>query len=147
MAENSRGLAAMLGLQKRRKSLPSLGTRELAVMEVLWGTESETTAQQVLDNMPAGTIGLSTIQSTLERLYRKKLVSRHKLGRAYAYAARCRRQDLISQLLQDITRDIAGGDMQPVISGFISYLEDAPGDTDDTLEVALRRHRQSASDD
>lgn len=146
MAGHSRGLAAMLGLQKRRQPTPNLGARELAVMEVLWGADRETSAQEVLGDMPAGDIGLSTVQSTLERLYRKQLVCRTKHSRAYLYRASYSRQELISHLLQDITREIAGGDMQPVISGFITYLEEAPDGADEALQAALRQHRETSGD-
>ena len=146
MEKSSRGLAAMLGLQKRRRRAPRLGARELALMEVLWNAARETTAQEVLEGMPAGDIGLSTVQSTLERLHRKQLVSRKKLSRAYLYRARFTRQELISHLLLDITREIAGGDMQPVISGFITYLEEAPGGVDGALQAALQQHSEASGD-
>lgn len=146
MEKSSRGLVAMLGLQRRRRPAPQLGARELALMEVLWDSNRDCTAQEVLGNLPAGDIGLSTVQSTLERLCRKQLVSRKKLSRAYLYRARYTRQALISHLLMDITREIAGGDMQPVISGFITYLEEAPGGADDTLQAALRQHREASGD-
>lgn len=68
-------------------------------------------------------IGLSTVQSTLERLHRKKLLMRIKKARAYYYQPEVSRNEIVSSLLHDITTEIAGGDLAPVVSGFINYLE------------------------
>lgn len=106
-----------------RQRTPSLGDRELAVLDVLW-SDSPLTAQQVLDAMPDPDISLSTIQSTLERLYRKSVLSRQKQGRAFLYAPLMDRQALISSLLRDIADDLAGGELAPMVSGFIDFLGD-----------------------
>lgn len=74
--------------------------------------------------MPDPDISLSTIQSTLERLYRKSVLSRQKQGRAFLYAPLMDRQALISSLLRDIADDLAGGELAPMVSGFIDFLGD-----------------------
>jgi predicted transcriptional regulator len=106
-----------------RQRTPSLGERELAVLAVLW-SDSPLTAQQVLDAMPDPDISLSTIQSTLERLHRKNVLSRQKQGRAFLYAPLMDRHALISSLLRDIADDLAGGELAPMVSGFIDFLGD-----------------------
>lgn len=121
MKTGNRGLLSRLGLDQRRARSPDLGARELAVMERLWRQAGQS-AQQVLADLEDCDIGLSTVQSTLERLHRKGLVAREKSARAFHYRALRSRQDIINALLQDITQDIAGGDRQPVISSFVSYL-------------------------
>ena len=108
-----------------KSGTPALGERELSALEILWSTQP-LSAQQVLEKIPAAGIGLSTMQSTLERLHRKQLVARTKQGRAYIYRPLIRREDIISSLLDDISREIAGGDMAAMISGFMTYMgEDA----------------------
>jgi len=102
-----------------------LGERELAVLGVLW-LERTQTAQQIIDRMDAWNISLSTVQSTLERLHRKGLVARSKQARAYVYEPQISRSEIISSLLHDMTEEIAGGDMAPVVSGFIDYLGGDP---------------------
>ncbi len=121
MKTGNRGLLSRLGLDRRRARSPELGARELAIMEHLW-RRADLSAQQILADLEDCNIGLSTVQSTLERLHRKGLVAREKSARAFHYRALSSRQDIINALLQDITRDIAGGDRQPVISCFVSYL-------------------------
>ncbi|WP_157976678.1 BlaI/MecI/CopY family transcriptional regulator [Parahaliea mediterranea] len=114
----------------RNSRTPALGERELAVMHALWQAESHASApeaamlsaQQVLERMAGEPLALSTIQSTLERLCRKALVARQKQARAYLYRPLLARQDLISSMLHDISQDIAGGDVAPMVSGFMDYL-------------------------
>lgn len=118
-----RAIPSWLGLLKKTSKTPALGERELSVLEVLWSGDS-LSAQQVLDGIPAAAISLSTVQSTLERLYRKKLVSRTKTIRTYFYTPLITREAIISSLLSDISREIAGGDMAPMISGFKAFMSE-----------------------
>lgn len=122
MAHNT-GIIGWLNIKRSKSLTPSLGTRELAVLELLW-QERSLSAQQLLDRLvKSEDIGLSTVQSTLERLHRKKLLKRIKKARAYYYQPEVSRNDIVSSLLHDITAEIAGGDLAPVVSGFINYLE------------------------
>ncbi len=106
---------------RQGQPLPDLGERELLVLEVLWEC-GEATAQGVQRRMPGAGISLSTVQSTLERLYRKRLVERAKRGRAYRYQAMVSRPQLISALLRDMAEQVASGDPAAMISGFLDYV-------------------------
>lgn len=119
-----KGLNDLLSSRRAQGRTPSLGRRELAVLESLWDNGAQS-AQSVRDGMRSNPIGLSTVQSTLERLHRKRLVRRTKRGRAYVYAARLERSELIRGLLHDIAAELAGGDPAPMISGFMDYLADS----------------------
>jgi predicted transcriptional regulator len=101
--------------------MPALGERELEVLEVLW-TKGQRSAQEVRDALPGGAVSLSTVQSTLERLHRKELLVREKAGRAYRYRARITRSQLIGGLLRDLAGDVAGGEIAPMLSGFLDYV-------------------------
>ncbi|MFV0476716.1 MAG: BlaI/MecI/CopY family transcriptional regulator [Parahaliea sp.] len=140
MAEHSRVLKNWFGARRSRAKTPVLGERELAVLDVLW-QEGEQTAQQILQHMQNWNISLSTVQSTLERLHRKGLLVRTKAVRAYHYQAHISRSEIISSLLHDMTQEIAGGDMAPVVSGFIDYLGSEP-----TVASELSRLIDKAAD-
>jgi predicted transcriptional regulator len=107
--------------RRRRTRTPVLGERELAILDVLW-RHGRLSAQQIGARLPGSAISLSTVQSTLERLHRKGLVARSKSSRAYHYRPQVTREQIISSLLHDITEQLAGGDMAPVVSGFIAYI-------------------------
>jgi|TARA_R100000005_G_scaffold92923_2_gene67305 predicted transcriptional regulator len=143
MTEQKRSLLHRLGIHPRRA--PHLGERELAVMNLLWRGQS-LSATQLLDAMPTADIGLSTVQSTLERLYRKGLVSREKEARAFVYRHSIEREELIRALLRDITQDIAGGDLLPVISGFARYVAEDDTATASAIAALLTREGKAADE-
>ena len=107
---------------RKMQRMPNLGGRELEVMKILWG-EGQLSAQQVLKRSTDNTLSLSTMQSTLERLHRKALLHRQKSGRHYIYDAALSRSAFISHLLRDIAETIGDGDMAPMVSGFISFID------------------------
>ena len=106
-------LTRWLKLPGVRSRTPSLGKRELAILEVLW-QQGSLSAQQV-HSFLLEDITLSTVQSTLERLHRKDLLQRHKESRAFFYTAVMHKTDLISNLLHDIAADLSAGDMAPIV--------------------------------
>jgi predicted transcriptional regulator len=130
----------------RQQRMPELGTREVEILECLW-EEQEASAQQVTDRLGKGAdagISLSTVQSTLERLTRKQLVTRSKKGRAYLYRSAMQRQQLIGGLLRDLADDLAGGRMAPMISGFLDYVaEEDPALESQLAELIKKRAKKS----
>ena len=128
-------LTRWLKLPSVRPRTPSLGKRELAILEVLW-QQGSLSAQQV-HSFLLEDITLSTVQSTLERLHRKDLLQRHKESRAFFYTAVMHKTDLISNLLHDIAADLSAGDMAPMVSGFMDYLADVAPAMGNRLHQAL----------
>ncbi len=116
-------LASLLGKGLKKTRLPELGNRELDVLEILWRNEAMT-SQATLMQLRGEAISLSTVQSTLERLHRKGMVSRNKAGRSYVYRAKLSRENIISRLMHDIADSFADGDAAPMVSGFLDYLGD-----------------------
>jgi predicted transcriptional regulator len=113
-------LSTWLGAATSRR-VPDLGEREMDVLDVLWA-RGDSSAQEVRDSLPGKSVSLSTVQSTLERLHRKALLEREKLGRAYRYRTQLTRAQLIGGLLRDLAEDVAGGDVVPMLSGFLDYV-------------------------
>jgi BlaI family penicillinase repressor len=91
------------------------------VLEQLWQSGS-LSAAQVMASMGDQCVTLSTVQSTLERLHRKGIISRSKRGRSFQYAPRVSRSELIGRLLLDMAADLGRGDSALVISGFAEFL-------------------------
>lgn len=109
--------------------MPAIGTRELDVLEVLWQEEpcnlSAITVQSKLSadcSFPYKAITVNTVQSTLERLVKKKLLGRTKISRAFYYYPIVPKQELIGGLIRDIAKDMSDGDMNLMISGFIDFV-------------------------
>ena len=105
----------------RNQPLPSLGARELDVIKCSW-QYGEQSAQQMLIHFQQEDLSLSTLQSTLERLYRKGLLSRKKCGRQYFYTSVMSQSEMITRMLEDIASQISDGDMAPMLSGIMDFV-------------------------
>lgn len=108
-------------------------------MKILWRC-GQFSAQQVLAEIRDQHISLSTMQSTLERLTRKQLVTRKKSGRYYLYTAALSQSGMIGQLLGEISEQIGDGEMAPMISGFMSFVDqEAPGLLSDQIREVMQQ--------
>lgn len=114
--------------------MPALGHRELEALEHLW-KEGSLTALGLRERVGCAEVSVNTIQSTLERLHRKGLVDRKREGRAYHYLPTLTRADIVSRTLHDLARDVAGGDLAPIISGFVGFM----ANDDPEIEKRLMR--------
>lgn len=124
----------------RTARMPDIGARELAVLDLLWD-RGPMLAQDVCGRMSGPPVSLSTIQSTLERLNRKNLVTRSKSGRAYQYAAVLNRSQLIAAMLKDLADEVARGDLAPMVSGFMEYVATQSPDSEAELSIELQQRK------
>lgn len=129
----------------KQQRMPSLGSRELDVLEVLWQNQGQSlSALDVLSNLPkvdqsiADCISINTVQSTLERLVKKQLLKRVKNGRAFYYRTSVPKQELIGGLISDIAKDMTQGDMGLMISGFMDFVAHEDPDLSAKLSRALQ---------
>ena len=129
MKHLTKGIGYLLGHQRSNRHVPALGAREIDVLKILWRTGA-LSVQQVLELTQDKAITLSTLQSTLERLYRKQLVSREKQGRFYVYQASVNQNTIISSLLKDIALQISDGDLAPMVSGFMDFMHQEASEED-----------------
>lgn len=104
-------------------TLPQLGELELILLKALWD-KSNQSAHNLTQGLPAAnSCSLSTVQSTLERLYRKALVQREKQGHAYVYCARLGRSELLGKLLGGVIRQLHTGSLEPILSSFVDFAD------------------------
>ncbi|HZT74502.1 MAG TPA: BlaI/MecI/CopY family transcriptional regulator [Terriglobales bacterium] len=76
-----------LGGSKRPRAL---GALEAQVMEVLWA-QGEANVREVAQRL-ARPLAYTTVMTTLDRLYKKGLLERHKRDRAFQYLPRMSRE-------------------------------------------------------
>lgn len=122
-----------------------LGELEKIVLQYLWN-KKEADAKQV-HSVLGVTRGnsLNTIQSTLDRLFKKELLSRSKQGHAYCYRAKVDRESLIAQLITNVTSDFVKDGENSLIAAFSSassQLDDAQLDTLESLIEEQRKLRK-----
>lgn len=102
---------------------PRLGTLEMAVLEFLWqaGEADVRSAHGAVGTMRR--VSSNTIQSTLERLYRKGLLSREKSGHAYLYRPQVTRADLVSRYIGEVIETFSSGREAPLLAAFVDLVD------------------------
>lgn len=130
----------------RFPTLPSLGNLEKAVLDDLWVNLSGD-AKAVHKRVGAPrSISHNTVQSTLERLHRKSLLSRRKISHAYVYAPLIKRAELMSAMIAELVGSIEEAGSSSMLEAFVDFAVCEDATNLDRLEViiSLRRASQNA---
>jgi predicted transcriptional regulator len=118
-----------------------LGPLETRLLELLWARTRPATVRDIRRALPE--LAYTTIMTTLDRLYRKGLLQREKDGRAFAYAPRYTRGELLSELISGHIADLLGAAEGG--SALLSTLVRTVGRTDagllDELSALVRAER------
>jgi predicted transcriptional regulator len=80
-------------------------------------------------------ISINTIQSTIERLWKKKLLNRHKQGKAYIYSSTYSKQEVISSLIKEISDALSEGDDSAIMSGIFTFLKSRNTSTSNQVDL------------
>ncbi len=126
---------------------PLLGELETLVMNHLWeGGQGDVKAVHAKLGKRRG-IMLNTIQSTLKRLYEKRLLARDKVSHAHVYRIRTSREDFYRGLVGELVGELINQHTDSVLGAFVDLAERAGPETLHRLEtmVAARRRKQGAS--
>lgn len=131
-------------IRKRSSSniLPNtLGELELLVLEALW-QQPHLDAKMVCGKIPANRQpSLNTVQSTLERLYKKGLVDRIKNGHAYSYFASVSRANLLGRLMGDVIHLLHDGRLETILSSFVNVAADLDEKSLNDLEALIAKKK------
>lgn len=123
----------------------NLGQLEKLVLKFFWQT-SVADAKQVhayFEKSRGGT--LNTIQSTLDRLFKKGLLKRDKEGHAFQYRAAKPRKAFIGELIKDVTHDFTLGDEDSILAAFVSISSELNVKQLDRLEELIHDYRSTIS--
>ena len=112
-------------------------------MEVLWrrGEIAVRDAQAELSRPVAYT----TVMTTLDRLYKKGIVSRRREGRAFLYTAAYDRHEMEVTVTSDLVSDLLADDAAtatPLLSNLVDVVADRDGRLLDELERLVRDKRE-----
>ena len=118
-----------------------LGPLEMHLLELLWDRTGAATVRDLQGNCPG--LAYTTIMTTLDRLYRKRLLRRRQDGRAFAYQPRCTRAELLSELVSGHLTELLEASRQS--SAVLSTLVRAVRETDaallDQLDALVQAER------
>ena len=128
------------GFKKAREAVTAeLGQLEREVMRLTWhgGEVSVHEVQQLLGEDKAYT----TVMTTLDRLFRKGLVTRRKSGRAYLYSPSITREEFEHGFAVDILNGLfsrSGGAAEPLLSCFVEAVSERDHELLDELDRLVR---------
>ena len=119
-----------------------LGELEKQVLHYLWEHESADVKQvfAYFEKRRGGS--LNTYQSTLDRLFKKGLLSRYKESHAFQYQAKVERYELIGHLIKSITNDFIADNDSSLIAAFSSLSSQCDEAQLNQLELLIEQQRQ-----
>jgi len=121
-----------------------LGELELRVLDRLWEAgPAEVKSVHEAVGTPRG-ISPKTVHSALERLVRKGLAERRRLGRAYQYRATLSRREWIARSVQALSREVPGTSAETLLAAFVDLAEREGADRLAELECLVRERRRRA---
>ena len=97
------------GFKSSREFLEnSLGSLERDVMSVAW-QRAEISVREACERLGSA-VAYTTVMTTMDRLFKKGLLDRRKVGRAFIYRARATRQELENAILSSLVDAVSEQD-------------------------------------
>jgi predicted transcriptional regulator len=123
---------------------PELGELEITVLEHLW-QRGEGDPKGVHDAIGKRRgITVNTIQSTLKRLFEKRLLERDKVSHAHVYRPRLAREAFQRAALEHLVSGLLRGEAASMISAFVDVTERAGPEHLAELEKLVAERRRAA---
>lgn len=121
-----------------------LGALERDVMAVAW-SERELSVRDTCEQL-GSSVAYTTVMTTMDRLFKKGLLARRKVGRAFVYRAAATQREMehavAAELVQGlIARD--GHEPLPILSSLVDAVSDRDRALLDDLERLIREKRRS----
>ena len=113
----------------------SLGSLERDVMALVWDRR-EITVRDACDRI--GTVAYTTVMTTMDRLFKKGLLSRRKIGRAFIYNATATRDEIEGAVAAELVQSLLSRDHAEPLP-ILSSLVDAVSERDRALLGELER--------
>lgn len=119
-----------------------LGPLEARLLELLWIQPGATTVRELHRACPG--LAYTTIMTTLDRMFRKQLLLRYRDGRAFTYAPRCSRDELLSELMSGHVADLleAAQRSSVILSTLVRAVRDSDAALLDELDALVQAERR-----
>ena len=121
-----------------------LGDLEQRVMEVLWEAAGPLAVREVQGRLGRGRLAYTTVMTTLDRLYKKRLLAREKVGLAYLYRPALDRAEYQRRVVEAALGPLLEQGSGPVLAAFVDLAVDTDANNLRQLEalIAARRKRR-----
>jgi predicted transcriptional regulator len=122
----------------------ALGPLELQVLEAIWSGPRPTTVRDLQSSFPR--CAYTTLMTTLDRLHKKGVLGRAKVGRAYVYEPRFERHELEARVAARTVEELLGATrgrraLEPLLSCFVDAVTERDRLLLDDLERLLKAKR------
>lgn len=121
------------------------GALELRVLETLWARAGESAAVRDIEAQFPG-IAYTTLMTTLDRLYRKGVLSRQKEGRRFRYTPNQTREQLLTDVADSALEAMLGAraaEYRPMMSFLVDAVRREDRDVLDSLDALIRERRRA----
>ena len=121
----------------------ALGKLEREVLEQIW-QRREVSVRDVYLQFEER-IAYTTLMTTLDRLYKKRLLHRRKDGRAFLYSAAVGRDEFEDGIREDVIDSLfeSGiGEIQPVLACFVDTVSERDRELLDELERLVKEKKR-----
>lgn len=121
----------------------SLGALERGVMDLVW-ERGEVTVRDACARF-GRTVAYTTVMTTMDRLFKKGLLTRRKVGRAFVYAAAASRDAVEGAIATELVHSLLQreGEPLPVLSSLVDAVSDRDRALLEELERLIREKRRA----
>jgi predicted transcriptional regulator len=122
----------------------SLGALEREVMSVCW-SQPESSVREVCSRLTSG-VAYTTVMTTMDRLFKKGLLTRQKLGRAFVYSPTVTRDALESAVANELVHSLLRGNRReplPILSSLVDAVSERDRALLDELERLVKQKRRA----
>ena len=141
-------LFKLFGFRRPREAVNfSLGKLERAAMEEVWKRGEASAGDLHRDS--GGRAAYTTWMTTLDRLFKKGLLTRRKVGRAYVYAPRVSREEFEQGVAADVIDELLGGGAggaEPLLACIVETLSERDRALLDELSRLVEEKRRAWKD-
>jgi predicted transcriptional regulator len=137
------------GFKSSREILEnSLGALEREVMTLAWG-RPEISVREACAGLGSA-VAYTTVMTTMDRLFRKGLLERRKVGRAFVYRAIATRREIEDAVASELVQSLLqrdGSEPLPILSSLVDAVSARDRALLDELERLVREKRRAIERD
>ena len=134
------------GFKSSRQLLENgLGALERDVMAIAWNSV-EFSVRDACEQLSAA-VAYTTVMTTMDRLFKKGLLARRKVGRAFVYRAAATRNEMEGAVATELVQSLLhrdGTEPLPILSSLVDAVSDRDRALLDELERLIHEKRKAA---
>jgi len=122
----------------------SLGALEREVMAIVWA-RGELSVRDACERL-GSSVAYTTVMTTMDRLFKKQLLDRRKVGRAFLYRATASRDEIENAVTAELVDSLLvrnAAEPLPVLSSLVDAVSDRDRALLDELERLVREKRRA----